>query len=245
VTLLHRSGFLAAALSSLLSVFLASPTARAEDERPRVLVLDLEHGGGVTADDARTIRDLVTAALSRREDLEVFAGEDVRKMLELEGERQRAGCDDDASCALEIAGALDARYVVFGNASTLGGRTIVQLTLFDARSASAVERLVVKAEPAQLPERLEDAVGGLLSTGSDDTLLFVGVGLLSGGVLAGVATGVLTALGATSLDKPGALTESEYRQLQVGTLAALGVGSVLTLGLLAGGGALVAVELTE
>ena len=66
------------------------------------------------------------------------------------------GCDDETSCLAESAGAMDARYVIFGDVGQLGPLLILGLNLFDAREAKAVSRKVVQTKDLEdFPGKLE------------------------------------------------------------------------------------------
>ncbi len=155
-------------LVSLLSIALlscAAPPApiegAADDEAVdnRVLVLDL--GGDVDEESRRAITALVALNLQRR-GLPVMSGDDVRGLLALDSEKQNLGCADE-SCLAELAGALNARLVVSGFAGRLGSLIVVNLSLFDARTAKAHGRATVEANSLEeLPKKLEPAVDELV-----------------------------------------------------------------------------------
>lgn len=122
--------------------------ASTADGPPVVLVLDLEANGTdrvaadvVSGDVARTL-----AAGGR---LSVMRQSDLRQMIDVEAQRQSLGCDT-SSCLAELAGALGATYVVFGSVSRLGETHVVQLSLFDSRSATVLAREAARVR------RLED-----------------------------------------------------------------------------------------
>jgi hypothetical protein len=128
---LSLSLFLALALSLLPS------SARAAD--PAIPARD--DGREAVA----SLTGLVVAALSAESSFEVVASEDVRKQMELEAERQTAGCEAaSTSCLAEIAGALGARVVVYGSLGQLGETLVLTLNLFDSSDPSASGRAVVR-----------------------------------------------------------------------------------------------------
>jgi TolB-like protein len=142
-------------LAALCAVQLAS--APAADARTPLLVLELQAEPGIEASVARTVTALVSSELSRYRDLNVIADADVKRMLELEGQRQQVGCGD-TSCLAELAGALGARLVVFGSIGRLGEKTVVTLNLFDSQRNESVGRQFVEvadvgALSALLPAR--------------------------------------------------------------------------------------------
>src|SRR5688572_14276841 len=121
-----------AALAAIVVVALAGP-ARA-DEPARVLVLE-PTGDEVEASVRAAVASLVSIELAKNQGLEVVASTDVKKMAALEAEKQTLGCDDAGSCLAELAGAMGARYVVFGDAAKLGSLTVINLSLFDSTAA--------------------------------------------------------------------------------------------------------------
>jgi TolB-like protein len=117
-----------------------------------------------------TIESFITVELDKHQSLKVLAGDDVKRMLDLESQKQAAGCDDDSSCLAEIAGALGADYVVTGQLGKLEKRLILTLNLFDAQKKEAVNRVTVKADTLDgMPEQVESAVSRLVDPISPGT----------------------------------------------------------------------------
>lgn len=95
---------------------------------------------------AVVVRNEVAAALGRGGRLEVLSSEDLRRLMDVAAGRAAAGCADDAGCLAEVGNALGARYVVHGNVGTLGGATLVQISLFDTEAAVAIGRETAQAD---------------------------------------------------------------------------------------------------
>lgn len=164
--------FLAFLLS--LSLFAAGPTAAskstsktsdtttpAKPEKPKILFLDLTCTA-VKPEVVETISDLVGAHLGEYKKYDVITGQDLRQMAKLEVEKQKSGCVDN-SCLAELAGAMGARYVVFGKVGKLAERTIITLNLFDSQEAKAVDRAVVSTpDIGSIPDLLPAAVAKLM-----------------------------------------------------------------------------------
>jgi hypothetical protein len=127
-------------------MLMMSSVAWAETGVEQLLVMDLNHSEDVKPDVARTLTDLVTARFSERREFRTLSGEDIRKLLEIEGEKQALGCDDGESCLAEIAGAMGARFVVYGRISRLGDVLVLQLNLFDAQAGIPILRKVLEAD---------------------------------------------------------------------------------------------------
>jgi hypothetical protein len=136
-----------------------------QDTEPTIeqlLVMDLNHSKNVDVDVARTLTDLVTANFSEQEDFRTLSGEDIRKLLEIEGDKQALGCEEGESCLAEIAGAMGARFVIYGRISKLDTMLILQLNLFDAQAGVPISRKVLQAESlVKFTEMIPTAVESL------------------------------------------------------------------------------------
>lgn len=152
------------ALGFLLAASFARGADAAQPPEPkkRVLVLDLKDEG-VGPEVARLVGETLTVRMSGRPTLEVLSSEDVRRMVDVEAEKQMAGCNDDASCLAEIAAALGGDFVVYGTAGKLGTLHVVHLHAYDSRRARPVGREVVEAtRPEELPAHVRAAADRLV-----------------------------------------------------------------------------------
>jgi TolB-like protein len=156
-------------LVSTTTGLIATPAAvtvalAAKAERPekrRVLVLDLR-SDGAKPEHARLVTDNVVVALSRFSQLEVVSSEDVRRMVQTEGEKQAVGCTDD-SCLTEIASAMGASLVVHGSIGKLESLTIVNLSLYDSKAGKSIGRESIRVQRLDdLPYMVEDATARLV-----------------------------------------------------------------------------------
>lgn len=140
----------------------AEKPAAAPPDRIRILVLDLK-GHDVAEPVVRTIQGLVTVELARYQQLDVVSGEDLSRMLELEADKQTAGCTDN-SCLAEIAGAMGAELVLFGEVGALGELKVLNLSLFDQAELRAIGRTTVQeSQLERLPDKLRPALKELLA----------------------------------------------------------------------------------
>jgi len=156
-------------VAALLCLFLLSPALRAGapsvlPARPRVLVLE-PASKSFDAATTSTIAGLIIVELAKDASLDVISAAEVQRLAELEGDRQAVGCGDE-SCLAELAGAMGARYVIFGDAGTLGGTVVLNLNLFDSQTTQAVNRVAVKADgvdalPAAVPGPLRELTAPL------------------------------------------------------------------------------------
>lgn len=150
-------------LAVALVVHLAPNLARADDapplaapetkEKPLLLVMDINNKGS-DASIVTAVNNLLPEYVGQADQHQVVSGEDVRRMMELEANKQLVGCEAE-SCLAEIAGAMGARYVIFGDVSPLGSQTLISMTLFDAQDVKALKRVsVTLVEVEQLPKEL-------------------------------------------------------------------------------------------
>ncbi len=160
--------------------------------RERVLVLDFRNDAA-RDDLVRAVRDTLVVQISRMKQFEVLSSDDLRRLADLDAEKQAVGCDD-SSCLADIAGAVGASLVVFGNVAQLGQVTQINISVFDVSTTEMRGR--ESAEVTSLDDlprsvraaagRIFDATAGpesswgpLRSIGAGTAGVGVGVGLLS------------------------------------------------------------------
>lgn len=189
----------------------AAPTpapAPAKAERVKILVMDIA-AAGLDASTVENITGLSAVILADDRRLDVLSGSDVRQMAALEGEKQAMGCTNDASCLAEVAGAMGAGLIVYGNGGKLGTLLNINLNLFDAAQARSVGRVAVQAKSLEeLPEKLRPALQQLVANaiGPADVVAppasapsggsIMPMVLVGGGAVAAVAGVVLVVFGA-------------------------------------------------
>lgn len=228
-----------------LALLLATAPAPA---KTKILVLDLE-ASGIDPDRAKLVNSLLPGAVARYPDLEVVSAGDVRKLVQLDADKSAAGCNAD-SCLAELAGALGAQRVVFGSIGSLGALTVIQLSLFDTKAATAVARERIENKtPEELPTQLDGAVAALLgrasaSTGPSALVTggFIGAGAgavvaLASGAYAFVLDDRLTRAATSGSDKHDALSQGPWfiGASAVGAVVAVGLGVASGIGLAMGG----------
>lgn len=200
-------------LSLVLLAACASPppppsppaTVEAAPARTRMLVFDVKATGGVSPDTVQNITGLLAALLSEDPRLEVLNGADLRSMMELEGEREKLGCEANASCVAEVAGALDARFVVIADVGLLGSLINLNVSLYDQTKATNIGRRAVQANSLDaLPGALRPVLASLVVQAlgartdgvapppSTPVLPWV---LVAGGALGVVGGGIATVVG--------------------------------------------------
>ncbi len=130
-------------------MLLQASAALAED-RPTLIVLELTtKGTAVTPQTAEVVGSLLPTYVGQTGRFRVRSGSEIKEMMQFEATKENAGCDDN-SCLAELAGALGARYVLFGNISKLGSLVLINLALYDNDTGEAVSRQTLQAK------RLED-----------------------------------------------------------------------------------------
>ena len=241
-------------MHGLFFALVALTTASAPPEataQKRVIVLSLDRVGAPES-TAVLVDGLLAEALSQDPRLDVTTQKDIAVAVDLESEKAALGCDT-STCLAEIAGAMGARYVVYGNIGVLGATTLVQLNLFDAEAARPISREKVSVQDAEaLLTELEPAVARLIAplfasdappaaaTAVDDVDAggsVLPLGLVGGGAAVAVTGGISAlALGVTALvinealGQPAQTVDAGTKQtlLYVG-LPALGASVVAAL----------------
>src|SRR3990172_8460172 len=79
----------------------AAPAAPAA--RTKVLVLDVK-SSDLQPGEVATLTSLITSKLARYQEIEAISGQDLKRIFDLEAQKQAVGCDD-AGCLAEMAGA--------------------------------------------------------------------------------------------------------------------------------------------
>jgi TolB-like protein len=149
----------------------ATPAGRA-----RVLVLDptskVTDDPNINPAMLTTLGKLIIVELAKDRRLDVVSAEDLKRLAQLESDRQALGCEGEAACLAELADAMGARYVVFGDVGKIGASVIVTLNLFDSQRATALNRATAPAKDVNelintLPTKATELVAPLV-VGSPD-----------------------------------------------------------------------------
>lgn len=231
------------------SLLLAAPPAQPAPEKVRVLITDLSTQG-VAPEVAKIASGILSTAVAELGGLTPVSMQDLRTLVELEGNREALGCSVE-SCLADVASAMGSRYVIYGEIGQLGSSLIINLNLYDASTAASVARRTVRAgSPDTLPDVLPPAVRSLFTgIAAEDpplpALAVAGGVVLGTGVLlaagAAAGAGMASAVVATPDEKPeakeGALTAGRWLLggVALGVVAAVTGGVLLGLGLAEGG----------
>ncbi len=114
-----------------LSLLAAAPAS------PRVALMPLSGGEGVTEKTAETVTDAVAAELRRIGGYQLITGREISALLSVERQKALLGCQD-TSCMAEVAGALDVDQIIVGSVARLGESWLLQLQRVDAHKATTL-----------------------------------------------------------------------------------------------------------
>ncbi len=120
----------------------------------------------VSLDDAVSITDFLTTEVAEIDGIKVLSWDDIKKILEHEGNKQSIGCDDE-SCLSEIGGSLGVDYILAGNIGRLGNRYLMTVKLIDIEKAETKARVTkkVKNDIGLLADEIPNMVIELMSKG--------------------------------------------------------------------------------
>jgi hypothetical protein len=132
----------------------------------RVLVLE-PTSDQVDKGVLQSVTSMISVELARQQSFEVISSDEVKKLAELEADKQSLGCSEGA-CLAELAGAMGARLVVFGDAAMLGTLVVLNLNVFDSAAARSVGRSSLTAKgledlPEKLPGSVKELMGAILA----------------------------------------------------------------------------------
>ena len=141
------------ALSAVLVV-----ASGAAETKPRVAVVQFAANGS-RAELGPLLTEVALSELTRDGCCELITQADLALVLGFERQQQVLGCSESNTCLAELAGAMNAQYLLVGQIGRLGDRLRVDLKLVDTKSARAVFR---QGEFAANEDALADAVLGLV-----------------------------------------------------------------------------------
>lgn len=232
----------------LLLLFLSLTATAAEPARLRAAVMDL-HGTNVEAALVENLSEVVAHELVSVTRATVVSRADLMALLGFERQQQMFACDENASCAAELAGALGVDRLVTGALGKVGGTYLLTLRVIDVKTGRVTARSsdTVGGAADELLSLVRRAVPGLVA--QDEQLRMPArsptVGLLAGGgavLAAGAVAGVFQRLAVRDLgakfDRDGVYDPSLQQRahtLAVTSNVLLAAGAALTV---AGGVAL-------
>src|SRR5580698_5796536 len=96
----------------------------------KIAVMDVVMKAGAPAGAGQILSEAIVAEVRKREPrAQVISAEEIRSMIQVEGEKQQLGChtDQDLACLAEIGGALGVERVVIGSLGRLGSTYVYSL----------------------------------------------------------------------------------------------------------------------
>jgi hypothetical protein len=164
-------------------------------DKPRLVVKDLSVAGGMDESIARAMSQAMTAAVGRAGLFTVISSREIETLVGVERQKQLLGCSEDSTtCLSELAGAINARFVLGGTLAKLGDAYQLTLQTVDSERAQPVGRAVrIASSLSALQDQLPWAVAEATATPAPRApsrapaiALWIGGGaLLLGGGLAG------------------------------------------------------------
>jgi hypothetical protein len=236
-------------LKAVFIVLLLCASAASAQEKPKILVLDLQAAGGTGADVAAAFGEAIAEEIDRRGYYDSLSSADMRTILGVERQRQLMGCSE-TDCQAELAGALGARFALTGTLAKLG--EVFQLTLqtVDTQKAQTLSRSTriaksVEALREQLPWSVAEATGAPLPPTPTNVVPYA---MLGGGALVLAAGGVVGIQAMTqenifvselrdTPDAPRKLSFYEEQNRTIGTMKTVSLGAMVVGAALIGSGA--------
>ena len=158
----------------VLATVLCSFRARADEDTKRPLRIAVYELTAVDVEPrvAKLFGDSLLAELRKLQRVSVVSGDEIRALIDLEAQRQLAGCDE-GSCLAEIAEALGADVLVIGGFARVNGIVALTLKRINTQTAEVV---------ANYTQQLVDAGGEelLAAVGPAVERLFAEVPLRAG-----------------------------------------------------------------
>lgn len=210
----------------------AAPLTPAPPKRkPRVLVLE-PTSSSVDEDTKKAIASVIVAELELLESVEVISATEIQKLANLEAQKQAVGCDQ-TGCLAELAGAIGAELVVFGDVTKLGEISLLNLQLFDAATTRPVSRAQEQIErPEDMPMKVRMATRTLTAQlRTETTSSSLGLVILGGAGAAIFVGGLaLDVLSSTSHNDSLDYVDLLAPAIWISGAAAAGVAVALYLG---------------
>ena len=150
---------------AILLVLVCGGVVSAAEQRPNLLVLDLEPRG-VGLPEAQAATGSVVRGLRQLDVFQVLSSDDVRQLLALERTRQLSGAKAESSVG-QLGAALNAPNAVVGSVTRVGGKLQVDIRLLDAPtqrvlSQKTLNQVTVEQIASQLPGLAQELMAPLL-----------------------------------------------------------------------------------
>ncbi len=150
---------------AVLLVLASAGVATAVEQRPNLLVLDLEPRG-IGLPEAQAATGSVVRGIRQLDVFQVLSSDDVRQLLALERTRQLSGTKAESSVG-QLGAALNAPNAVVGSVTRVGGKLQVEIRLLDAPTQKVLNQktlsqVTVEQVAAQLPGLSQELLAPLL-----------------------------------------------------------------------------------
>ena len=120
---------------------IALALSAAHPAQPKIAVMDVVLKAGAPAGAGQILSEAIVNEVRKREPgAQVISAEEIRSMIQVEGEKQQLGCrsDKELACLAEIGGALGVERVVIGSLGRLGKTYVYSLKLVDVSRAQVL-----------------------------------------------------------------------------------------------------------
>ena len=120
---------------------IALTLSAAHPAQPKIAVMDVVLKAGAPAGAGQILSEAIVAEVRKREPrAQVVSAEEIRSMIQVEGDKQQLGChnDKELACLAEIGGALGVERVVIGSLGRLGSTYVYSLKLVDVSKAQVL-----------------------------------------------------------------------------------------------------------
>jgi hypothetical protein len=120
---------------------IALALSAAHPAQPKIAVMDVVIKSGAPAGAGQVLSEAIVAEVRKRSpNAQVLSAEEIRSMIQVEGEKQQLGChsEKELACLTEIGGALGVERVVIGSLGRLGKTYVYSLKLVDVTKAQVL-----------------------------------------------------------------------------------------------------------
>jgi hypothetical protein len=219
-----------------------------EERAERLFVPAFRAGAGATPEQAAVLTDAVLEAARRLFPDVGFVGEsELTGLLDLEAQKQVAGCESDLSCLSELADALNAPELLSGSLARLGSTWVLDLKRVDQGGVIVRGQVQLKRAGLGVDVLLPEIDGGVRALFAGDPVVVVEddggsawpwIAMGSGAAVA-AAGGVVFAFALDNADfaKNGGLDQNAHdlavdqgHLLEATSYTAWGVGGALMIG---------------
>ncbi len=129
-------------------LFCSLPVYAAEENKPSLVVPDVRYIGEGEL-NTRALTGTVAGTVHELGEYRVLSQDDVRRLLDVEQQRQMMGCEEDA-CMIEFGVALGARFLLACDVGDFEGAYSFSCSLIDVQKARSDNRISLSVPDASL-----------------------------------------------------------------------------------------------